>query len=89
MLSKKDLWFYLSFVYHSATLAQLRVSKVYQIAISSLNCVNFARKDMDSNFLAQKIERWFIDNSGKVDKELTFRFRGKGSFQYIISHLSY
>ena len=45
--------------------------------------VNFVRKEMKCNFLAKKIERWFNDNSGKVEKEFTFRFRGKESFHYI------
>ena len=45
--------------------------------------VNFVRKDMGCNFLVKKIERWFNDNSGKVEKEFTFRFRGEESFHYI------
>ena len=45
--------------------------------------VNFVWKDIGFNVLAKKIERWFNDNSGKVEKEFTFRFRGKESFHNI------
>ena len=45
--------------------------------------VSFARKKMNYNFLANKIQRWFNENGGKQEKEFTFRFRGKESFLYM------
>ena len=42
--------------------------------------VSFVRKEMNRNFLANKIQRWFNENGGKQEKEFTFRFRGKESF---------
>ena len=45
--------------------------------------VFFIRKKMNCNFLAKKIERWFNDNITKLDKDFTFRFRGKESLSYL------
>ena len=52
--------------------------------------VKFVQKNMGYNFLARKIERWVNDNSGHVEKDFTFRFRGKESLLYmkISQHLS-
>ena len=39
---------------------------------------------MGCNFLSTKIKRWFTnDNSGKSEREFSFRFRGKESFQFM------
>jgi len=38
---------------------------------------------MGCTFLTKKIIRWFNENSGKVEKDFTFRFRGKESFAYM------
>ena len=38
---------------------------------------------MGCNFLAKKIMIWFNENNGKVEKDFTFRFRGKESFLYM------
>ena len=51
--------------------------------------VNFVQKDMSCNFLAKKIERWFNDNSGKVEKELHSGLGGnKVSITLGIFHVS-
>ena len=43
----------------------------------------FVQKNMGCNFLAKKIERWVNDNSGNVEKDFTFRFKGKESLLYM------
>jgi len=43
----------------------------------------FVKSQMGCNFLVKKIIQWFNENSGKVDKDFTFRFRGKESLAYI------
>ena len=48
-----------------------------------LKFVEFVRKQMACNFLANKIKRWFNENGGKNEKEFSFRFRGKESFLYM------
>ena len=45
--------------------------------------VTFIHDDMNCNFLSKKIQRWFNDNSGKTEKDFSFRFRGKESFSYM------
>lgn len=44
--------------------------------------VLFVQSNMGCNFLAGKIKTWYNENSGKVEKEFSFRFRGKESFLY-------
>lgn len=44
---------------------------------------SFVHYDMQCNFLATKIKRWFNENCGKVEKEFGFRFRGKESFLFM------
>ena len=41
------------------------------------------QKNIGCNFLVRKIERWVNDNSGNVEKDFTFRFRGKESLLYM------
>ena len=45
-----------------------------------LKFVEFVRKQMACNFLANKIKRWFNEKGGKNEKEFSFRFRGKENF---------
>ena len=45
--------------------------------------VAFVRSNMGCNFLGNKISAWFNENSGAVEKDFTFRFRGKESLGYI------
>ena len=35
------------------------------------------------NFLSEKIIRWYNENSGKIEKDFTFSFRGKESLMYL------
>ena len=43
-------------------------------------CVHYK---MGCNFLSKKIITWFNENNGKVEKDFTFRFRGKESRAYM------
>ena len=45
--------------------------------------VNFIHKGMCCNFLSRKIITWYNDNSGKIEKDFTFRFRGQESRAYL------
>ena len=45
--------------------------------------VNFVKTDLNCNFLANKLKRWFNDNNGQIDKDFAFRFKGKESFSYL------
>lgn len=45
--------------------------------------VDFIHYSMSCNFLAKKIKTWFNESCGKVEKDFTFRFRGKESFLYM------
>ena len=45
--------------------------------------VKFPQKNMGCIFLTRKIERWINDNSGNVEKDFTFRFRGKESLLHV------
>lgn len=45
--------------------------------------VKFIHDEMGCNFLSKKIMRWFNDNTGKVEKDFGFRFRGKESFKFL------
>ena len=45
--------------------------------------VSFVHYEMGCNFLANKIKSWYNENSGKIEKEFRFRFRGKESFLYM------
>ena len=70
-----------------------RFMVLFKIAIrqmlpsSNVKCfsdlVEFVRKQMACNFLANKIKRWFNENGGKNKKEFSFRFRRKESFLYM------
>ena len=41
------------------------------------------RNKITCNFLANEIQKWFNENGGKQEKELTFMFSGKESFFYM------
>ena len=45
--------------------------------------VKFVQKNMECNFVAKKIEMWVNDNSGNVEKDFIFRFKGKESLLYM------
>ena len=45
--------------------------------------VEFVRKQIASNFLANKLKTWFNENGGKNEKELSFRLKRKESFLYM------
>ena len=45
--------------------------------------VRFIHDEMGCNFLSKKIIRWFNDNTGKIEKDFGFRFRGKESFKFL------
>ena len=51
--------------------------------LSTRKFVFFIKDNMNCNFLSKKIQRWFNDNTGKTDKDFTFRFRGKESLGYM------
>jgi len=64
----------------------LKNAKTYtDIPQGSLFCslVKFVHNEMGCNFLSTKFKRWFNDNSGKSEREFSFRFRGKESFQFM------
>ncbi len=48
-----------------------------------LDFLSFVHHSMNCNFLKKKLVQWFDDNSGNVDKDFTFRFRGKESYAYM------
>lgn len=54
----------------------------YSIALTSSK-VNFIHDSMNCNFLSKKIQRWYNDSTGKVEKDFTFRFRGKESLAFL------
>lgn len=43
----------------------------------------FVKSDMGCNFLITKLKQWYNDNGGKVDKNFSFRFRGKESLAFL------
>jgi len=45
--------------------------------------VNFIHDEMNCNFLSKKVQRWYNDSSGKVEKDFSFRFRGKESLAFL------
>ena len=66
--------------------SQLKNAKVF----SEIDCttlfykfVIFIQYDMNCNFLASKVRKWFNENGGKVDREFAFRFRGKESSSFL------
>ena len=66
--------------------SKLGISKAFsQISSDVLfvKFVSFIQYDMNCNYLASKIRKWFNENCGKVDRDFTFRFRGKESFSFL------
>ena len=46
---------------------------------------SFIRSDMSCNYLVTKLGQWFNESGGKLDKDFSFRFRGKESFAFLQS----
>ena len=48
-----------------------------------LDFLEFVHHKMNCNFLKKKLVKWFNDNSGNIEKDFSFRFRGKESYGYL------
>ena len=46
---------------------------------------SYIKSDMSCNYLVNKLGQWFNESGGKVEKDFTFRFRGKESFAFLQS----